>query len=109
MGVKQSGGITIVEPRGRIDTLGAEPLRERFEALIKSGARRILVDLRRVEYISSFGFRALLVVARRLERDGGHLVLCEVPDAVMRVVEIGGFGEALTICFTRADAVRTLG
>jgi len=63
--------------------------------------------MRRVRYISSFGFRALLIASRFLLENNGKLVLCEIPAEVMKVVELGGFSEAFTICFTRDDGMRT--
>ena len=108
MSVKQVDGVTIVEPRGRLDTAGAGPFQEQFEELVRTGARRILVDMRRVRYISSFGFRALLLASRFAESASGRMVLCEIPADVMNVVEMGGFSEVFTICFTREDAMQTI-
>lgn len=108
MTVKQSEGVTIVEPRGRLDTAGAAPFQEQFENLVRSGSRKILVDMHRVRYISSFGFRALLLASRFAEQNAGRLVLCEIPEDVMRVVEMGGFSDIFTICYTREDGMRTI-
>ena len=53
-------GVTIVEPRGRVDTIGAKPFGDRVVELIRSGARQIVIDLKHIQYISSAGFRALI-------------------------------------------------
>jgi len=108
LSVKQIDGVTIVEPRGRLDTSAAPQFQEQFEELVRTGARRLLVDMHRVRYISSFGFRALLLASRYAERNNGKMVLCAIPPEVMEVVELGGFSEVFTICFSREDALRTI-
>ena len=51
-------GVTILEPRGRMDTVGAKPFGDRMGELIGLGHDRIVIDLKNIQYISSAGFRA---------------------------------------------------
>ena len=104
--LSQSDGVTIVEPRGRIDTAGAGPFGDQLASLVRSGTRGVVVDFKQVRYISSIGFRALLIVARMVEEHQARLVLCGISADIMRVFEMGGFTRLFAICQTRDDAAK---
>ena len=60
------GDIGVVEILGRIDSTTAPTLGERLTGIL--GARKALVlDLRQLEYISSAGFRVLLLAAKHAD------------------------------------------
>ncbi len=58
---QHAGEITVVEVTGRIDSNTAKAFGERLTGLIKDGRARLVVDLKQIIYISSAGFRALLL------------------------------------------------
>ena len=78
-------GIIAVVPAGRIDTTTAPTLEGHLNALLAVGARRVVVDFSRVDYISSAGLRVMLIVARRMKESNGQLALCGFPEAVRQV------------------------
>src|SRR3970040_1404479 len=59
------GGVTVVEVKGRIDSTTAPALGARLTASLVAPKVRVLLDLSRLEYISSAGFRILLLAAKR--------------------------------------------
>ena len=59
-----SEDVTILEAYGRLDSTTAKEFGDRLTALIESGRGAIVVDLQNVVYISSAGFRALLIANR---------------------------------------------
>lgn len=101
----EQDGVTIVEPRGRIDTNTAKPFGERVTALIGGGAHRVVIDLRQIPYISSAGFRSLLIAAKMMDEAKGKLVLCGMSAEIRRLFEIGAFTDLFTICGTRDEGV----
>ena len=66
-------GVVAVVPTGRIDTTTAAALEGHLNVLMAGGARRVVVDFSRVDYISSAGLRVLLIVARRMSESSGRL------------------------------------
>ncbi len=98
-------GVTIVEPRGRMDTAGAKPFGDRMVELIRSGAKQILIDLRHIQYISSAGFRALLIARKQSADTEGKLVLCGLSAELRRLFEMSAFTEMFTICGTREEGL----
>ena len=100
------GRVTIVAPRHKLDTGSAPAAGQAFSELLEQGARRIVVDLTDVEYVSSAGLRVLLVTAKQLRGMGGELRVCSLNDAVHEVFEISGFDRLLQVFASPADAIR---
>lgn len=98
-------GVTIVEPRGRIDTNGAKPFGDRLAELIRSGSRQIVIDLKHIQYISSAGFRALLIACKLTAATNGKLVLCGMSAEIRRLFDLGAFNDLFTICATRDEGL----
>ena len=98
-------GVTVLEPRGRMDTLGAKPFGERVVELIRAGTTRMLIDLGHIQYISSAGFRALLIARKQSADTQGRLVLCGLSAEVRRLFEMSAFTDLFTICGTREEAL----
>jgi len=102
----QSDGVAIVEPRGRIDSMTAGLFGARVAELIRSGSHHLVIDFAEVLYITSAGFRSLLIAGRLIDEFKGKLVLCRMSTEIRRLFEIGGFSDLFEICATRDDGVR---
>jgi anti-anti-sigma factor len=70
--VTTSGGSTVVEVAGEIDVASAPELRHCLYQRIDGGARRLVVDLRQVDFIDSMGLGVLMGAKRRLLAEGHH-------------------------------------
>ncbi len=103
--IGQSAGVSTVEPKGRIDSLTAKEFGDRVCALIRSGANRVVIDLANIAYISSAGFRALLIAGKLAEESNGRLVLCGVVGEVQRLFDISAFSTAFQIYPTREECI----
>jgi anti-sigma B factor antagonist len=102
------GDITIVEIKGRIDSNTAKPFGERLTGLIKAGRMRVVVDLKHLVYISSAGFRALLVAGQLAEESKGTLALCGLSSEVQRLFDLGAFTDLFVIYGSREEGVTKL-
>ncbi len=97
--------VTAVTVKGRVDSSTAEKLRDHLTEVIRAGSARLVIDLKDVTYISSAGFRTLLITARSVENAKGKLALCGVGGEVKRLFDIASFTELFTILPNRDDAV----
>ena len=103
------GGVTVVEVKGRIDSTTAPALGERLTASLQAPKVRVLLDFSRLEYISSAGFRILLLAAKRAEESGSRLVLCGVSGKVRQLFDLGGFIDLFTIVGSRDEGIAAAG
>lgn len=100
--------VAAVAVKGRLDSSNAEGLRERLTQIIHSGSSRIIIDLQDVIYISSAGFRTLLITARAVDQARGCMVLCGIAGEVKRLFDVAAFSELFTIVPTRDDALNAV-
>ena len=97
--------VAVVEPQGRIDSAAAGAFTEAIDTLIRAGSRNLLIDLRDIAYVSSAGFRALLLARKVADEIGGKIVLCGMSGELRRLFEIGHFTELFVICATRDEGL----
>jgi anti-anti-sigma factor len=98
-------GVTALAVKGRIDSTTAPILGQKLEAVVGAPRSRLIVDFGHLEYISSAGFRVLLVARKRAEEVGSRLVLCGLSAKVRQLFDLGGFLDLFTIAGSRDDAV----
>jgi len=98
------GEVVVVEVTGRIDSTHAPKLHERIGALMSAGKASVL-DLSKVEYISSAGFRVLLLLARQAGQDGRRLVLCGMTAKLRQLFDLGGFLDLFPIAQTQEEGI----
>ena len=103
-----SGRITILEIKGRIDSSNSIDLSNRLRALYTKPGVLLLLDLQGLEYITSAGFRTLLIGRRHAASSGGALALCALSDKVQDLFAMGGFKENFTIHSTREEGMARL-
>ena len=101
----RSDEVAIVEPQGRIDSTRAAAFSDQIGGLIRAGSRNLLIDLRNIAYVSSAGFRALLVARKLMDEAGGKVILCGMSRELRRLFEIGHFTELFVICATRDEGL----
>jgi anti-anti-sigma factor len=97
--------VTALTVKGRVDSTTADRLRDHLSEMIQAGSARLVIDLKDVTYISSAGFRTLLITARAVENAKGKLALCGIGGEVKRLFEIASFTDLFTILPNRDDAV----
>jgi len=105
---QHAGEITVVEVKGRIDSNTAKAFGERLTGLIRDGRTRVVVDFRQILYISSAGFRALLVAGKLADETNGTLALCGLSVEVQRLFDLGAFTDLFTIYSSRDEGLAKL-
>ena len=88
-----SGTVLTIVLEGRLDTVTAPVLEKELEESYDS-IKELVLDFKKLEYISSAGLRVVLG-ARKAMR--GRLIVKNVNDIVMEVFEVTGFADILTI------------
>jgi anti-sigma B factor antagonist len=90
---------------GELDIATVPKLRRRLAAALDRGVRRIVIDLRPLDFLDSVAVAALLHAARQLG-DDGRLAVVVAPESYIRMVfEIAGLPQCLDVVETREEAV----
>ncbi len=80
---------------GWLDTLTAEQFHSEAQQL--EGAEKVILDLSKVDYISSAGLREVVALHRSVTGSGGSFSVRGVVPAVMDVFTLTGFDKKLDI------------
>jgi anti-sigma B factor antagonist len=96
---------------GELDHHASPSLREQIAGHIDAGKRRLVLDLSAVTFIDSTAIGVLVGAAVRLqETKGGTVAVVCGPDneRVLRIFDIAGVDNVITLCSSREDALLAL-
>jgi anti-anti-sigma factor len=103
------GDTCVVTAKGRLDGGASAAFAERIGGLISDPNPKLLIDFAGVDFVTSAGLRAVLLLVKKVKAAGGTFALCSVQDSVREVLDITGFTGMLSIHPARADAIAALG
>ena len=93
---KKLEGVSLtINLEGKLDAHSSEALAEKIKA-VGPEVRKLVLDMERLEYISSAGLRVILAAQKKMNRQGAMLIR-HVNDGVMEVFHITGFADILVI------------
>jgi anti-anti-sigma factor len=105
----QNQGVSILRVSGYVDTTTSPDLERRLQALLREKRYHVVVDLARVEYISSAGWGIFISEIREIREHGGDLRLAGMAPDVKEVFDLLEF-ENILQAHTDADlAVASFG
>ncbi|MFZ5492827.1 MAG: STAS domain-containing protein [Pseudomonadota bacterium] len=98
-------GVLVVDMEGRLDSHTAGYGNDEMVRIVKGDHKDVLINLAKLEFITSAGLRVLLLAAKLLQTSGGKLKLCAANQFVKDVLETSGFTSLIALYATEADAV----
>ena len=106
--IQSENNVTVASVEGRLDAVSAPELESELSTVINDGQTSLILDLSRLEYVSSAGLRVILTTAKKLKTVQGKLALCNLQETVMQIFEISGFCSILTIVPDKEAAFKAL-
>lgn len=97
--------VLVVTVDGRIDYVNAEEFKTALMLHLTNGitgGNQVVLDLSRLEYISSAGLRVLMIAAREAKAKQGKLIAVALQPVVREIFEISKF----TLVFQLFDSVQ---
>ena len=92
---KMEDGACTIALEGRRDTVTSPDFEKEVEE-IKEDLKDLVLDLEKLEYISSSGLRVLLAAQKLMNKQGAMKVV-NVGGPIMEIFEVTGFSDILTI------------
>jgi len=105
---EQVGDVCVVTAHGRLDGIYSSAFANRVGELITGAHPKILIDFSDVDFVTSAGLRAVLLVMRKAKASGGAFALCGVNDPVREVLDVSGFAEVFSLHPGRAEGIAAL-
>ena len=96
---------TLVEVSGRVDSTNATKLGEALNEQIDAGRVRLVLDLSKVDYMSSAGLREMVSARNKLKSSNGDLRIASPSPYVKETLQMVGFDTLFQIFNTQVEAV----
>ena len=94
--VEENGSEVVFYVEGKLDTMTSPQLEAEIEKRIDS-ANKIIIDVKKLQYVSSAGLRVFLAADQAMEEKGGEMNMRNVPESVMDIFDMTGFTNTLRI------------
>jgi anti-sigma B factor antagonist len=88
--INQVGDVTVIEITGEVDANTAPTVQTKIIPLAQPGSK-ILLNMTKVPYMSSAGFRMLLSLYRQVSAKDGQLVLVGLSEEIQDTMVVTGF------------------
>jgi anti-anti-sigma factor len=96
--------VLVIDIEGRLDSRTSGDIGDRMVAIAQGPDKHVLVNLAKLDYLSSAGLRIILQVAKLLQGNRGELKLCSANGLVKTVLETSGFESLLKWYDSEKDA-----
>uniref|UniRef100_UPI00402A5CDD STAS domain-containing protein n=1 Tax=Eubacterium sp. TaxID=142586 RepID=UPI00402A5CDD len=93
-------GNLYVSVEGRLDTATSPEFQNELNSVTGGSLNSIhtfVLDLEKLDYISSAGLRVILKIYKEMTANGGKFIIKNVRDEVKSVFEVTGFNQIFTI------------
>lgn len=92
--LKKNDKELFIKLEGKLDTNTSSDLDSKISGL--EGIEKVIIDMEKLDYISSAGLRVLLSMQKIMNKQG-EMILKNVCENVMDIFEVTGFSEILNI------------
>lgn len=102
---KKQDDVMLLEIHGRLDTTNYRELEDRMINLMEK-EKKIIIDCKEMNYISSAGMRVFLMALKHLKNNDGQLRLSGLTDDTKQIFDVAGFATFFDIYNTAEEAIR---
>jgi anti-sigma B factor antagonist len=100
-----NNGCVYFELEGMLDAHNFETLEALFERYFETGVHRFVVDIRRLEYVSSAGAGVFIGAVGTCQDNNGNIVLVQPSQEVKEILEMLGVFQIFPVVQNRAQAI----
>jgi anti-sigma B factor antagonist len=100
--------IRVVDLIGNLDTSTSPEAESSINQLLDDGTKKMVINLEKIDYLSSSGLRVFLGAAKRMMATGGKVALCNPNNLVMEILQHSGFDSIIDIKATLDEAVESM-
>lgn len=88
--INTQNDILIIIVEGNVDSKTAPELQQKIVE-VTHDSKKVIIDMTKVEFVSSAGLRVLLMVYRQIKTNNGIVVLVGVSEEIKEVMSMTGF------------------
>lgn len=103
--VEVCDGYVILQLEGRLDGVSMQVVERSFVDILADGYRHYVVDLSKLDYISSAGLRAMLFMMKQAKTVNAKLALSQLKPAVQEIFDLSAFSTIFAIFESQTEAI----
>src|SRR4051794_18554023 len=96
--------VQVVDLAGSLDSRAAGDIGDRLVEIAQAPEKHVLLNLEKVEFVSSAGLRIILRAAKLMQHRDGEMKICGAVPVVREVMETSGFDSLLKLYDTEKEA-----
>ena len=100
--------VTVIEVDGELDASSSILLDSSIENAVTGGKKKLLIDSRHLNYISSAGLGVFMSRVQDFEEQGIKMVLFGLNEKVLRVFQVLGLDQLLSIADSEEEAMQAV-
>ena len=105
--IREVGDVCILDIEGRLDINVSNKIRENLDSVISNGKKKIVFNLREVDFINSSGLGILVSSLKKIKENGGVLKILNLQNYVKELFEISQLIKVFEIYDDESTAVKS--
>ena len=107
LNMEDKGKAKVVKLEGKLDVNLSVSIESELDALIESGSINLILEISKVEYLSSSGIRVFINMMRKIKDKNGRPVLASVPDVIKKILKTVDLEDLFEVFDSVDDALAT--
>jgi anti-anti-sigma factor len=111
---REHAGVIVVTMQGSLSATTFEQGNQELKKVVDAGAKKVVLNLADVDYISSGGIRVLILAGKQFHNVQGEMKIAAARGTVKEALDASGFnllsrlyGDSIQLCNTEEEAVAT--
>jgi anti-sigma B factor antagonist len=104
--IEEAGAVKVLKCTGYIDSENSEILKRRIEEAITTGGR-IVVDLEKIDYVSSAGWGIFVGYLHDARKNNGDIRMAAMKKEVLQIYELLDFTNIFRYFLTSGEAIKS--
>ena len=89
--------VAILSVNGRLDSASSPQLSQTISEQMEAGFHRLVIDLKRVDFLSSAGIKAMILGVQHSRRQGGDMRIANAQAQVKYVLNLTGVDSVIKV------------
>jgi anti-sigma B factor antagonist len=94
---RHRGDILVLDMAGRLDTSTSGSAHDAIVDFANAKPKRVVLNLDKLDYVSSAGLRVILTLAKLLQSSNGEMKICRAKGSVNEVLQTSGFNSLIKV------------
>jgi anti-sigma B factor antagonist len=99
---------TVIYVDGDLTTNSSPQVEAEINEILEGTDTNVIINVEKVNFIASTGLRIILVLGKRLNKNGLKLIMCSMNNTTASVFDISGFSKLFPIFETEEEALESL-